>query len=193
MAATATIKFSSPVTPAEFGLHVQDAVQHLKDCHERIERCLVITQHAINALADTEPVLRVEATAALDYELAFLYLLARLHSDDEEQTLFPRLRANLDNDPEGLKPVIQSMEAQHSHEHALFADLAASVNLLFKKGATPADDELRKLQTTFDKLVEMYKPQIKIENEKIIANCPKYLKKNDLDAMLKEMQVRFER
>src|SRR6185503_2421708 len=102
MSTASTPKFASPVSAAEFSVHINDPVAHLQHCHQRIERSLVTVKNAVAALRLTNPVLRSEAAAALDYELALLQLLTELHTQDEEESLFPRLKRNISSDPHSL-------------------------------------------------------------------------------------------
>ena len=183
--------FSSSVSVVEYGLPVHEPIQHLLDCHERIERSLRIVQDAVSSLALSEPVLRAEAAAALDYELALLQVLAELHTQDEEQSLFPRLRANLSEDPFGLRELMQNLESQHREKEAAFEEVADSLRNFSAKPGARAEEQLARLEGLVGRLADLYRPHITLENERLIPNCRPYLTPADLEGMQREMRLRF--
>jgi hemerythrin-like domain-containing protein len=183
--------FASAVSPAEFGIRVDDPIEHLRHCHERIERSLVIVQNAVASLRLTEPVLRTEAAAALDYELALLQLLTSLHTQDEERSLFPRLRTGLREDPDSMKEVMVVLESQHRREEAIFQDLAACVRKFPARPGPAADEQLDRLEGLVSQLADLYRPHMTLENTCVIDKCRAHLTPGDLDEMQKEMRLRF--
>ena len=189
--AASTACFSSPVTVAELDIHVNDPIQHLLNCHQKIERSLIIVENAVNSLTLTVPALRAEAVAALDYELALLQLLANLHAQDEDQSTFPRLRARLGNDPERLGTLIESLEVQHREEHIVFVELGACVWEILAKGGSAGDDQLAELDALVERLAGIYRHQITAENERVIPSCRQRLTQADFDGMREEMRKRY--
>jgi hypothetical protein len=70
-------------------------------------------------------VLRAEAAAALDYELALLQLLTKLHVQDEEESLFSRINRKVASNEAGpLSGIVPRLESQHREQQAIFRDLA---------------------------------------------------------------------
>jgi hypothetical protein len=192
MPKVASNKFSSPVTVAELGVRVGDPMQHLRDSHARIERSLVTVQNAVAGFSATAPALRAEAAAALDYELALLQLFERLHTQDEEQSFFPRLRAAVVDDSAGIAELLRALESQHRQEEALFEELAACVRSFASVGSQEAEDQkLSKLESLVRQLANLCQPHMTLEEERLIAGCAKYLKPSDLEQMRDEMRVRF--
>jgi hemerythrin-like domain-containing protein len=179
------------VSPAEFGVRVKDPIEHLQHCHERIERSLVTVKNAVAALRLTDPVLRTEGAAALDYELALLQLLTDLHTQDEEQSLFPRLRRNLSaNDPESWNELMPILESQHREKQAIFRELATCLRTLPTMGAA-ADDGLARLESLVGQLENVFRPHMTLEDERLMPTCRQYLTPADLDEMRQEMRQRF--
>jgi hemerythrin-like domain-containing protein len=183
--------FSSPVSVAELGIRVDDPIEHLRDCHQKIERSLVIVQNAVAALRLTEPVLRAEAAAALDYELALLRLLENLHTQDEEQSFFPRLRAKLLEDPCDLQELMLSLELQHRQDEATFEELAACMRGFLGSPGERSEERLGQLEGLVAQLAGLCGPHMILENERLIANSRQYLTATDLDEMRQEIRSRF--
>src|ERR1041385_8586195 len=156
MPAAIIAKFESPVSAAEFSVHVNDPIDHLTHCHQRIERSLVTVKNAVAALRLTDPVLRTEGAAALDYELALLQLLTDLHTQDEEESLFPRLRRSLVNDSDSLKELMLILENQHRDKQALFRDLAVCLRRLPVTG----DDGLEQLESLVGQVENIFRPHM---------------------------------
>jgi iron-sulfur cluster repair protein YtfE (RIC family) len=191
MAVASPGTFSSPVSAAEFGVHVQDPIEHLQDCHERIERSLVTVKNAVAGLCLTEPVLRAEAAAALDYELALLQLLSDLHTQDEEKSLFPRLQKNLSADSDSLRELITILESQHREQQAIFGQLATCLRNFPATERPAAEERLTRLESLVGQLENVFRPHMTLEDERVIPNCRLYLTQADLDGMQQEMRLRF--
>jgi iron-sulfur cluster repair protein YtfE (RIC family) len=191
MSVASTDSFASVVTSAEFGVHVADPIEHLLHCHERIERSLITIQNAVASLRLTDPVLRTEAAAALDYELSTLQLLTKLHIQDEEQSLFPRLRARLRDDSGALTALLPELESHHRENENIFRELANCIRKLSTESGQQADAQLSRLETLVTKLENLHRPHMKLEVEQVLANCRQYLTETDLAAMQKEMRQRF--
>lgn len=191
MSVASTDSFASAVTSAEFGVHVADPIEHLLHCHERIERSLITIQNAVASLRLADPVLRTEAAAALDYELATLQLLTKLHMQDEEQSLFPRLRARLLDDSAALTNVLPELESQHRENENIFRELAKCIGKLATVSGPQADAQLSRLEDLATELANLHRPHMIMEAERVIANCRQYLTDTDLAAMQKEMRQRF--
>ena len=187
---TAAVKFESPVSAAEFSVHVNDPIAHLMHCHQRIERSLITVKNAVAALRLTDPVLRVEGAAALDYELALLQLLTDLHTADEEESLFPRLRRNLADDPDSLKDLMLILENQHRDKQLLFRDLAMCVRRV-SAGAVD-DDRIEQLESLVGQFENIFRPHMMLEDERLMPQCRQILTQRDLDEMQKEMRGRYQ-
>ena len=191
MTLSARTGFSSPVSVAELGIRVDDPIEHLRHCHEKMERSLVTVQNAVASLRLTDPVLRTEAAAALDYELALLRLLENLHTQDEEQSLFPRLRAKLLEDPCDLQELMLSLELQHRQEEATFEELAACMRGFPGSPGERSEERLGQLESLVAQLAGLCRPHMILENERLIATSRQYLTATDLDEMRQEMRLRF--
>ena len=191
MSVTSTSSFASPVTSAEFDVHVKDPIEHLLHCHERIERSLITIQNAVVGLRLADPILRTEAAAALDYELATLQLLTRLHEEDEEKTLFPRLKAKVGDSNRALNELIANSVAQHRANDRLFEELAQSIRIISAHPGTRAEAEMDRLENLARELGELQRPHMNLEKEHIFSTLRQELTADDLSAMQAEMIKRF--
>jgi hemerythrin-like domain-containing protein len=192
MSVASTSSFASPVTSAEFDVHVKDPVDHLYHCHERIERSLITIQNAVVGLRLAEPILRTEAAGALDYELATLQLLTRLHEEDEEKSLFPRLKAKVGNANKALNDLMAQSETQHRKNDQLFNQLAESIKVICAGPGTRADSAMDQLEKLVKELADLHGPHMNLEKEHIFTNLRQQLSADDLAAIQGEMKNRFE-
>jgi hemerythrin-like domain-containing protein len=192
MAVASTGTFSSLVSVAEFGIRVQDPLEHLQHCHQRIEDGLVTVKDAVVGLCLTEPVLRAEAAAALDYELALLQLLSTLHIEDEEQSLFPRLRESASGDADSLRDLIPILESQHRDQQAIFGQLAACLRNVPTTEGPAAEERLARLTNLAEQLDNIFRPHMALEEAQVISNCRRALTQEDLAGMQQEMRLRFQ-
>lgn len=191
MSVHSTSSFASPVTSAEFDVHVKDPIDHLLHCHERIERSLITIQNAVVGLRLAEPILRAEAAGALDYELAMLQLLTRLHEEDEEKSLFPRLKAKVGDSSKTLNDLLAQSEAQHRTNDQLFNDLAKAIKVISAGPGTRADSAMDDLEKLVKQLADLHGPHMNLEKEHIFNGLRQQFSADELGAMQAEMKKRF--
>ena len=191
---------NSPRRPAErtvfeegTALAVNDPLEHLVACHELIEEQLRKLETATRRLAGEAAADRQDARHTLDEILSRLETLGTLHTADEEQTLFPRLRAASSEDLFGLVELAQVLESQHREKEAAFAALAAEVKGLPAAEQAPSAKQLSRLDGLVERLTGLYRPHIMIENERLIPMSKECLKPSELEAMKQEMKARRER
>ena len=88
----------------------------LSDCHRRIEHFLHVLEVIANRTGDA-PLTAVER-ADLDTAVTYFATAAPKHTADEEQSLFPRLRASGDPGARQALDVITRLERDHSRADA---------------------------------------------------------------------------
>ena len=136
-----------------------DPIGMLKDCHRRIERFLGV-QYQVCRRAQGQA-LNDEERQAVEHALHYFTQSGPRHNEDEEQSVFPRLRASHSAAP--LEDV-QRLEAEH-HEAAAYHD---EVALLYSKwiadGNLSARDQSLLLHRT-EQLQQLYAEHIRIEEE----------------------------
>jgi iron-sulfur cluster repair protein YtfE (RIC family) len=167
-------------------------MDHLEQSHQRIERSLVTVVNAVASLRLTEPVLRAEAAAALDYELALLQLLTELHVQDEEESLFPRINRKVASNEAGpLSGIVPRLESQHREQQAIFRALAVCLREL-STSSPAAEGGLERLEELVGRLEALLRAHLAIEDPNFMSACRQHLLPSDLDEMRGEMQLRFD-
>jgi iron-sulfur cluster repair protein YtfE (RIC family) len=161
-----------------------DPIGMLKDCHRRIEHflnilCLVAERAHTRSLTDEE---RSAVQAALQY----FHVGGQRHATDEEESLFPRLRAESST---GSLEVIDRLEDDHHHA----ADLHASVDWLYtawiSAGMLEPGDEQRLLSQT-QWLKQLYAEHIHIEETVVFPRAAQVLNSQTIAAMGYEFSAR---
>jgi iron-sulfur cluster repair protein YtfE (RIC family) len=191
MATTSAATFSSQVSSAEFRIHVQDPMEHLHHCRQLIEDSLITVKNAVIGLGLTTPVLRTEAAAALDYELALLQLLSNLHIQDVEQSLFPRLRKSVSGTSTPLQALIPTLESQHRDHQAVFGRIAECLHNFPTTEDAAAEQRLALLTDLAEQLEAMFRSHISLEDEQLLPACRGALTQEDLAGMQQEMRLRY--
>jgi len=162
------IQIGAP-TPA-----IDDPVEHLMACHRRIEQRL----DALNAASDHLDHKPAEALAAIARSLHFLDTSGVLHTQDEERSLFPRLRARLSLDEIAY---LDSLEAQHAEAEALLARLKQ----LVEEGAPAAS-----YRQCAEELRRLYRAHIQSEDEVLAKLTRRNLGASELAEIAHEMRDR---
>lgn len=181
---------SNSIPAGEVGLSVPDALQHLVACHERIEEHLQMLERVIPHLASASEAKRQEAREALGKALRFLEAMGHLHTRDEEDSLFPHLRAKIGEDPFALGELMLILETQHREKEAVFAKLLSHVGSFPAAPEAPTAEQVSRLEGWVDQLTGLYQPHIMIENERLIPLSRECLKESDLEQMRQEMRDR---
>jgi hemerythrin-like domain-containing protein len=159
----------------------------LSDCHRRIEQFLNLLLAVVNQAAGER--LNTEERQALETALRYFREAAPKHTRDEEESLFPRLRA-LQN------PLAQEALSMLDilHEDHQTADLAhQEVESLCRQWL--ADDALAKaschrLRDLLESLKSIYERHIAVEDTQLFPLARKLLDVPELQAMAAEMAAR---
>ena len=190
MSSPATGKVRSGPAAYEFVSRIEDPLQHILACHEQIERRLVTLQNAAMMVGFSEGAMLQDAAAALAYEVEVLEAIDKLHTADEEESLFPRLRANLKDDTAVLEPLTLSLELQHENEQAAFKRLKAVVKSIAAAGAQSTDDA-SSCEDLVRELAGICRPHMALENDNLLPLARKALQPQDLTAICTEMRQRW--
>lgn len=161
-----------------------DPIGMLTDCHRRIERflhvlCLVVDRARGRSLTGEE-------TEAIEASLQYFHAGGQRHNADEEESLFPRLRAECSTEEvKGLG------ELEEDHQRA--AELHASVETYYRtwiaSGRLEKEDEERLLAVT-DRLRRLYEEHIQIEEKAVFPRAAKLLNSDAIAAMGEEFRTR---
>lgn len=152
-------------------------IEHLVACHRRIEQRLATLERAATELGGSEDAARGAIAAAI----RFMDTNGAWHTEDEELSLFPRLRPYLDADELAF---VDALESQHREAEEIFQALrSASANL-------PAT--LPEYTRLAAQLGEIYRQHIRSEDEILTKLAKRSLNASELAGITAEMRARRE-
>lgn len=161
-----------------------DPIAMLMDCHRRIERfldilCVVAERAAGRALTGEE-------SAAVQASLHYFRTGGQRHNADEEQSLFPRLRAS--GAQEELNE-IDGLEGDHRDANQLHRDIEALYDKWIGSGALGLKDQDDLLAGT-GHLKRLYTEHIRLEEQVVFPRAAKVLDQQAIDAIGEEFRGR---
>lgn len=163
---------SSSNQPARASL--DQPLDHLLACHRRIEERLEILERAADHLANR----RAEAVQAMENCFRFLDSNGVWHTEDEEQSVFPRLRGRI-NDQDAR--FLSDLEADHREAERTYRELKTRFQ---DAGAIEGIRELVRC------LCRHYRQHIAAEDAHLISLAREALGKSELAAISREMKAR---
>lgn len=134
---------------------LNEPVAHLLACHRRIEERLATLERAGEHL-ETRP---EEARAAVEKALHFLDTNGVMHTEDEEESAFPRLRPLLTAEEAAYLDELTGQHREIEEEYARLKECAAEL----RSGAGAAG-RYRELAS---RVAEMYRTHIAYEESKL--------------------------
>jgi len=162
-----------------------DPVGLLTDCHRRIERFLGVLVQVSNQAAP----LNDDERASLDTALRYFREAAPKHTADEEESLFPRLRALQRAE---LTPVLQKMDALEN-DHDLAEGIHGEIDRLgqswLAEGSLAESSRLQFSQLV-TQLTDLYRSHIALEERELFPAAAAALPLTDRVAMGREMAAR---
>ena len=157
----------------------------LSDCHRRIERFLGVLVKISEKRNGAE--LPAVEQAALETALTYFRNSAPKHTSDEEDSLFPRLRAS--REAASALECLDKLEGDHqaaAKDHAAVDSLGTRWLAEGKLAAAPA----RELGQALTRLSSLYARHIAIEDAELFPLAAKVLPEADLAAVGREMADR---
>lgn len=139
-------------------------IEHLLACHRRIEQKLDTLLRALDKPGD-------EADGAIARVIHFFDTNGLLHTQDEEESIFPRLARRVSASETAL---LDALHADHELVEALYARVAGG-------DRTP---------DTVKQLVDRYHAHIAREDSELVAVMRRHLDDADLRAISQEMKQR---
>ena len=136
----------------------------LSDCHRRIERFLGILETVV-ARAAGQP-LNDEQRRAVEAALEYFRTAAPQHTADEEESLFPLLRASNSPGAAAALRTVQTLEDEHAAANVAHADVEFWYRRWIEFGPLAAP-QTEKLSRTLHDLREMYRRHIDVEDHEI--------------------------
>jgi hemerythrin-like domain-containing protein len=141
-----------------------DPLGLLSDCHRRVERFLNLLIRVTEDARGGE--LSAEQRESLETALRYFREAAPKHNSDEEDSVFPRLRAVLDPRVQAALDRVQALKADH---RAAAVD-HAEVNTLGQRWLTAGRlgvSDLRELTARLHELEALYRHHIAVEESEI--------------------------
>lgn len=159
----------------------------LSDCHRRIERFLaqlisVTAQGQGKALGEPQ-------REALEVALRYFRKAAPLHTEDEEASLFPRLRAADNAEALAAWEALTALEADHDTADIAHAEVDRLGQRWLETDVLTAE-EARHLLETLHALREMYRKHIAVEDSIIFPMAGRALEPEQIADVGKEMAAR---
>ena len=159
---------------------IDSPVEHLMACHRRIEERLATLQRAGDSLGADQPA----ALEAIRKSILFLDSSGALHTRDEEESLFPRLRPRLT--PEESQ-FLDELESQHQAAESVFAELKQVASQLAAAHSPALESRYQHLAA---RLSALYLPHIQSEDKLLTPLARRTLTKDQLSAISDEMKAR---
>jgi len=161
---------------------IDTPIEHLVACHRRIEQRLDTLANAASHFKSK----RVPALEAIAKSVDFLDTSGVLHTEDEEASLFPRLRPKLCVSEVAF---IDSLESQHEEAEAVYLALKQLASKL-SRSAESCPQTLNRYRERAERLRALYKAHIRAEDEFLTAMVRRCLDQPELLAISKEMRER---
>lgn len=162
-------------------------IELMMDCHRRVEHFLRVL--ATVADSGRGGPLDDESRAALATALRYFESAAPRHTADEEQSLFPRMRAT--EDPRVLKTLrlLDELEADHAAMEPLHARVAALGDQWLHEDRL-SHAEAAELVALIGRMRQCYARHIRIEDEQVFAAAKRALSNEQLTSVGREMAAR---
>jgi iron-sulfur cluster repair protein YtfE (RIC family) len=156
-------------------------LDHLVACHQRIEDKLAVLERAVAHLEDRTE----EALYACHSVIAFLDSSGMLHTNDEEESVFPRIRLRATSEE---LVYLDNLELQHREAEGCISRLKNLTKQLDRDSTLrPACEAL--VQTAL-KLAALYRAHMASENEVLTGIGRARLDEVDLAEIAFEMKLR---
>lgn len=158
----------------------------LRDCHRRIENFLRVLCQVLERRR--EGALSAEEKTAVQSALAYFRTGGRRHTQDEEDSLFPRLHGIVE--PAALQ-ALDDLEQEHSEAGALHDD----ADRLFRKwidSGVLSESDRQALHSATDRLQRLYAGHIQVEEGIVFPRAAAVLDADAIAAIGSEFRIRRE-
>jgi hemerythrin-like domain-containing protein len=172
--------------------HIPDFTKPLSllvHCHERIEAQLNSLERAVEILRTGERQSLPGVFAAIDAACAHFAIAGVKHTEDEDVSLFPRLRERGGSAGEDALAAVTELESQHRRAEKLHAEIDKMIASVPRDGSAEAKilDQFSELVT---ELVMLYRPHIQLENNFVFPVAARVLPASEIQALGQEMRAR---
>jgi len=157
-------------------------VEHLIACHRRIEQRLDTLVKAAGHLESE----RERALEAIAKSIRFLDSSGAMHTEDEERSLFPRLRPKLSAEELAF---IESLEQHHRLAEVIYSRLKQLITEASAQSRVPAE-LVGQYRDCADRLRSLYGEHIRSEDEILTRLARRSLTEPELAEISAEMRYR---
>jgi hemerythrin-like domain-containing protein len=161
-----------------------DPIGMLKDCHRRIERFLGILCRVADRARGRG--LTGEEREAIEASLNYFRVGGMRHTADEEESLFPRIRAQCT--PNEF-PELGGLESDHQRANELHAAVEGLYRAWIAEGCLSREEEERMLAAT-EELKLLYEEHIQVEERVVFPRAAEALGGPALAAIGREFRER---
>ena len=175
--------------PVQIGANTHsfsDPTGLLSDCHRRIEMFLGSLQGVAKVI---DSPLSTEARGALENALHYFHEAAPKHTEDEEESLFPRLRQIHNPEIESALSALNALEDDHRRADALHAEVHALAVQCLERSHLPFH-EAGRFRQAVDDLTSIYGGHIRIEENVIFPAAKRALSSAQKSSIANEMASR---
>lgn len=164
-----------------------DPLGLLSDCHQRIRYFLNVLTTVCEQSA--EKPLTADQKIALEKALWYFREAGPRHTADEEQSLFPLLRAK--NTPRVRRALekVERLEADHRHAEADHDDVDSIGRRWLSDGSLSKEDS-RQMKVLLANLMRLYKRHLDMEEAEIFVLADGVLTRDEKDVIGREMASR---
>jgi len=159
----------------------------MSDCHRRIEHflhLLIVVTHQ----AHGGP-LRAEQRDAMEVALRYFEEAEPKHTADEEESLFPRLRASQHPKAPAALALVDMLAHDHEVAQAHYTRVGTLAHRWLADGHLP-DDAARELAERLDALAALYRTHIPVEDGELLPLAHGILDAADIAMLGREMAAR---
>lgn len=163
----------------------QNPLGLLSDCHRRIERFLVTLVKLSDIRVDQ--LLQPDERAALESALLYFRTAAPKHTADEEDSLFPRLRAKAA--AASSLATLEALEADHvsaARDH----EIVDAIGIAWLRDGSRTTDQVREMSQALHRLSSLYTRHIAIEDNDLFPAAARVLRAEELAEVGREMAGR---
>ncbi len=168
---------------------VTDPLEMLAECHRKIERHLDALARAGEVLRAGSAAERQSAFFAIDMARAHFAGPLVKHTEDEELSLFPRLRRSDSAAAREALAAVAGLERQHREADALHAEFERLAGSVSRAGDADAT-EIAQLNAAIAALREHYLEHIAVENGVVFPAAARSLTAEDLRQFGEEIRAR---
>lgn len=165
----------------------KDPLGLLSDCHRRIEKFLA-QMIEVTAKANGGP-LSAQQSEALETALRYFTKAAPLHTQDEEASLFPRLRDTGAPRAAEALTALEALESDHREADGYHLEADALASQWLREGRL-APDESDRLLAVLRQLQALYARHIAVEDHQVFPLAGTLLRSDALAEVGREMATR---